>query len=112
MANDLDSLADRALGRTALPAGELRSALLVLGPRWSVTAEDLKLVLPVKPMARAAEVAAQAAAIADELDHHPTFVMEYPGVTLTIHSHDVKAITATDVVYAARLERWLRAKAV
>ena len=56
-----------------------------------------------------APIVAYAAALADELDHHPTIVLEYAGITLTIHTHDAKAITVLDVVYAARLEKWLRA---
>jgi pterin-4a-carbinolamine dehydratase len=43
------------------------------------------------------------------MDHHPRIVLEYAGMTLSIHTHDAKAITVTDLVYAARLERWLRA---
>ena len=34
--------------------------------------------------------------------------LAYGGLTLTIHTHDKNAITVTDLVYAARLERWLR----
>ena len=49
-----------------------------------------------------------AASLADEMDHHPTIVLEYAGLTLKIHTHDARAITLIDLVYAARLERWLR----
>ena len=59
-------------------------------------------------MAKCGVAVAYAAKLADEMDHHPNIAMSYPGTTLTIHTHDKKAITVIDLVYAARLERWLR----
>lgn len=96
-----------ASDRKKLDPQQLAAAVTRLGARWSVAGEDLKLVLAVKPMASAAQVVVAAAAIADDMDHHPTIVVEYQGVTLTIHTHDQKAITSLDVAYAERLEHWL-----
>ena len=110
MATNLEALASYTLSRSKLEQGQIKDELAALGPRWSVDGDDLKLVLPMKPMVKAAEVAAQAAVIADQMDHHPQIVIEYPGVTLRIHTHDAKAITVTDLVFAARLEQWLRTR--
>ena len=60
-------------------------------------------------MAKTGEVAAAAGMLADELDHHPRIVVEYRKLVLAISTHDAHAITVMDLVYAARLEQWLRA---
>ncbi len=108
MALDLDAIATYTLGRKKLDAGQVEAELAALGQRWSIAGTDLQLALPVQPMVKAASVVAHAAQLADEMDHHPTITVEYKGVTLGIHTHDAGGITMTDMVYAARLERWLR----
>jgi pterin-4a-carbinolamine dehydratase len=105
---DLEALAVQPIRRSALVADEMARAVAVLGPRWSVADPDLQLAL-AGPMTRTGAVAAYAGALADELDHHPRIVIEYAGLTLTIHTHTARALTALDLVYAARLEQWLRA---
>ena len=108
MALDLDALATQPVSRNKLDAPALRDQVSLLGDRWSVAGPDLKLAMAAQPMSKAASIATRAAALADELDHHPTMVIEYAGLTLTIHTHDAKAITSLDLIFAARLERWLR----
>jgi 4a-hydroxytetrahydrobiopterin dehydratase len=109
MALDLDAITSYTLGRKKLDPAQVSGELAALGPRWTLHGPDLQLVIEVKPMAKAAEVAGTAAKLADDMDHHPTITLEYKGITLAIHTHDVGGITMTDLVYAARLERWLRA---
>lgn len=108
MADKLDALASNTVSRTALSAEQLQTEVSSLGPHWSIDGEHLKLELRGAPMAKYGAAAAHAAVLADEMDHHPTIVMEYGGLTLKINTHDKKAITVMDLVYAARLERWLR----
>lgn len=108
MADNLDSLAANTVSKTVLTDEQLRKEVEALGARWSIDGENLKLALKGAPMAKYGAVAAHAAVLADELNHHPTIVLEYGGLALTIHTHDKKAITLLDLVYAARLERWLR----
>jgi pterin-4a-carbinolamine dehydratase len=105
---DLDALATQPIRRTAVAPHELARALALLGARWSIVDPDLHLALS-GAMTRTGAVAAFAGALADELDHHPRIVLEYAGLTLAIHTHDRQAITVLDVVYAARIEQWLRA---
>ena len=109
MGDNLESLASNTLSRSVLSPEQLQKEVGSLGPRWSIEGEDLKLELKGAPMAKCGAAAAHAAVLADEMDHHPTIVLEYAGMTLKIHTHDKKAITVLDLVYAARLERWLRA---
>ena len=79
-----------------------------LGNRWSIADGELRLALP-GPMTRTGSVAAHAGKLADEMDHHPTITLAYPGLALAIHSHDAGAITDRDWRYADALEAWLRA---
>ena len=108
MSDDLDAIASNTISRSLLAAEQIQEEVAALGARWSIDGEDLKLRLQGKPMSKCGAAVAYATALADEMDHHPKIVMEYPGTTLTIHTHDKKAITVIDLVYAARLERWLR----
>jgi pterin-4a-carbinolamine dehydratase len=108
MATDLDALANTTTARTRITTGEMKEELAALGARWTVVPPDLRLTLK-GPMTKTGLVAAHAGALADELDHHPNIALEYAGLTLSIHTHDKNGITVLDLVYAARLEQWLRA---
>lgn len=108
MAHELQELANHTVNaRSQLTPHELTNELATLGKRWSVEGPDLRLDLE-GAMARTGAVVAHAGALADELDHHPSIQLEYAGLVLKIHTHDKHAITVLDLVYAARLEQWLR----
>jgi len=107
MTRDLEALANNTVSRDRFSDDELAREVAVLGPRWSIADGELRLALR-GAMARTGAVAAHAGVLADELDHHPRIVIEYAGLTLAIHTHDQQAITVLDLVYAARLEQWLR----
>lgn len=110
MSDDLDALANSTINRST-PA-DLEGLLVALGARWSIVGPDLVLTLAgPKGMAKAGAAVAYATALADEMDHHPSIAMEYPATTVKIHTHDKQAITLLDLVWAARLEQWLRAHA-
>jgi 4a-hydroxytetrahydrobiopterin dehydratase len=104
----LDDLATHTISRDGISLKEIARELDALGPRWSVVDGELRLWLP-GPMSRTGVAAAFCGTLADELDHHPRIVLEYAGMTLSIVTHDAGAITVLDLVYAARVEQWLRA---
>ena len=105
----LDSLSTQTISKSTLSDAQIREQVAALGARWSIDGEDLKLELKgPEGMAKCGAAVAHATQLADEMNHHPTIHMEYPGTTLTIHTHDKKAITMIDFIYAARLEGWLR----
>jgi pterin-4a-carbinolamine dehydratase len=104
---DLAKLADRTTSRIAIDPRDHAKELEALGSRWSIADNELRLSLP-GPMTKTGAAAAFAGALADRLDHHPKIVLEYPGMSLSINTHDANAITVTDLVYAAKLEQWLR----
>ena len=108
MPGDLDALASHTISRTTIEPDQLAQELTALGPRWRVEGRELMLELRDGKMARYGAIAAQATTLADEIDHHPRITLEYKKLTLAIHTHDTGTITLTDLVYAARLEAWLR----
>ena len=111
MADELDDLANHTVTtRGSLTPHEVTTELAALGERWSIDGPDLRLDLKGS-MTKTGAVAAHIGALADELDHHPSLSLEYAGLVLKIHTHDKGAITVLDLVFAARLEQSLRAKA-
>ena len=108
MPKDIDAIAARTVSRSAIPPEELAREVASLGARWSVAGDELCMQLRGAPMTKFGAAVAAATKIADEMDHHPRIVVEFAGTTLTINTHDKKAITMIDLVYAARIERWLR----
>ena len=104
----LERRADRKVECTPLSDSDIASAIAALGSRWSHEGNELVLTLSSKGMLRTGKVAAWAGALADDLEHHPTITVSYPGLRLAINTHDAKAITVLDAIYCARLERWLR----
>jgi pterin-4a-carbinolamine dehydratase len=112
MSDDLDALASNTISRSTMSQADVEHQLEALGPRWSIVGPDLVLTLAgPKGMEKAGAAVAYATALADEMDHHPSIAMEYPKTTMRIHTHDKKAITLLDFVWAARDERWLRDQA-
>lgn len=109
MAPELDDLANHTVStRSNLTPHEVTTELAALGERWSIDGPDLRLDLKGS-MTKTGAVAAHIGVLADELDHHPSISLEYAGLVLKIHTHDKQAITVLDLVFAARLEQWLRA---
>jgi pterin-4a-carbinolamine dehydratase len=108
MSKLLDDISTHTLRRDGIAQDELSRELDALGPRWSIIDDALQLALP-GPMCRTGVVAAFAGTLADELDHHPRIVIERHGMTLAIRTYDASSITVTDLVFAARIEQWLRA---
>ncbi len=106
---DLDALASNTLTTSTLDNEDLRQGVASLGPRWSIDGIDLKCELRGATMTKYGAAAAYASVLADQMDHHPNISLAYGGLTLTIHTHDAKALTVLDLVFGARFESWLRA---
>lgn len=108
MASHFDDVSTHTLRRDSISPDQLERELETLGPRWAEVNGALHLLLPGS-MSRIGVVAAFAGALADELDHHPRILLDRDGMSLAIQSYDAISVTVTDLVYAARLEQWLRA---
>lgn len=113
----LDTLATQTISRRPLTPAELTPEVELLGPRWSIDDHELRLDL-LGGMGRVGVVAAYAGVLADELGHHPRMTLEYGTLILTLGTKDSifpevghregGAITIADLIYAARLEQYLR----
>jgi serine/threonine protein kinase len=100
-------LSEQTVSRTRLTPGELRREVQSLGKRWQLLGTDLVLEIHSHEMQKLASIVANAAAIADDMDHHPHISIELPRLRLTIPA----AGAVMDLVFAARLEQWLREQA-
>ena len=105
---EMEQLADQTLSRQLMDPALLAREVKQLGKRWSLDGTTLKLELFDRSMARLATVVMYASAIADEIDHQPSIAVCAPTLTLTIEAYDGKAVTVLDLVFAARIEQWLR----
>ncbi len=97
-------VADRTISRQAVDRVQLLREVQQLGKRWRIDGKDLVLEVHSREMSKLAEVATVAASIGDEMDHHPQIAMRIPTLRLSLAGPS----TVTDLVYAARLEQWLR----
>jgi serine/threonine-protein kinase len=100
-------ISDQTVSRDRLEPADLRREVHQLGKRWQLVGSDLVLEVHSREMHKLASIVTNAAAIADEMEHHPKIAIEFPRLRLTIPS----AGAVLDLVYAARLEQWLREQA-
>jgi serine/threonine protein kinase len=100
----ITDISDTTVSRTLLSAGELQREVKALGKRWSLDQGNLHLDLYSRQMAKLASVIGGIAAISDEMDHVPTLQLVHPHLRVTIPT----AMTVVDLVFAARVEAWLR----
>jgi serine/threonine protein kinase len=106
--SEIDAITDQTLSRSLLEPGQLEREVKQLGKRWTLDGNDLKLELISRSMSKLVGIVAQVGTIADEMDHHPKVAIDYPYLRLWIRAYDANAITVLDLVFAARLEQWLR----
>ncbi len=97
-------LSDHTVSRSKLSPGELEREVKALGKRWTLVRGDLVLDVYSRQMVKLAAVISGVAAIADEMEHHPKLEVAFPHLKLTIAS----AMATVDLVFAARVEAWLR----
>ena len=97
-------LSDQTVSRTLLSPGELAREVKALGKRWSLVNDDLVLDVHSRQMVKLASVINGIALIADEMEHPPQVSVAFPHLRVTIP----KAMTVVDLVFAARVEAWLR----
>jgi serine/threonine protein kinase len=97
-------MSDQTLSRQRLADDDLAREVKALGKRWSLANTDLVLDFYSREMQKLARVVACAAEIADEVDDHPTVVIEFPHLQITLSD----AAAVVTLVFAARLEQWLR----
>jgi hypothetical protein len=110
MPENLHDLATQSISRDGLSHEDLTRELALLGPRWWIADGFLRLDLS-GPMARTGVAAAFAGTLADELDQHHNLriTIDSSTMTLLLRDRETRKIRVIDLIYAARLEQWLRA---
>jgi serine/threonine protein kinase len=101
---EIAEISDKTVSRTRLEPQELEREVKQLGKRWSLNGEELALDIHDRQFTKLAEVVASAAAIADEMELQPRLAIEYPHLRLVLPN----AASVVELVFAARLEQWLR----
>jgi hypothetical protein len=101
---DVKDLSDQTASRERIAPGDLAREVQQLGRRWSLVGEDLVAELHSREMSKLASVVSAAATIADEMEMQPRLSIEYPRLRMSI----AKVSTVVDLVFAARVEAWLR----
>jgi len=104
----VDALSDRTMSRTPLAPEQVAREVKQLGKRWAFVDGNLRLELSSRSMTKLASAIQHLASIADEIDHQPHVVIEYPRLTVTLRP-DRGSITVLELVFAARIEQWLLA---
>lgn len=97
-------VAERTVSRHLVDRVQLIREVQQLGKRWRIDGKDVVLEVHSREMSKLAAVASVAASIGDDMDHHPQLSMSIPTLRLSLAGPS----TVTDLVYAARLEQWLR----
>ena len=82
---------------------ELAAALADL-PGWQQGKGCILKVFEFADFAASMRFVHRAADLAEARNHHPEILIEFSRVTLTLHSHDVNAITKRDIGYAKAIE--------
>jgi len=105
----LASMSDVTLSRHVIDPETVAREVKILGKRWRLEGTNLELELYSRKLTKLAAAAQQLAAVADEMEHYPTVEIEVPKLIATIRPYDdAEAITVMDLVFAARVEQWLR----
>lgn len=81
-----------------------------LGAPWHIDDGNLTYFAQPDTMTSSAAVASQAAAIAEQINHHPNIALGYHTLRISITTHDSGGLTALDFAFAAQLELWRRAQ--
>ncbi|HPH64673.1 MAG TPA: 4a-hydroxytetrahydrobiopterin dehydratase [Kofleriaceae bacterium] len=110
MTTELADLATQR-GTELLAAPVVRAAVAVLGEGWQVVHASLMFTARPATMIDSAAIVAQAATIAEQLNHHPDIEVGYQWLRISISTHDSGGITALDFAFAAQLQPWRRAGA-
>jgi serine/threonine protein kinase len=97
-------VSETTVSRQRLEPGQLEREVAQLGNRWRIDGKNLVFEVHSPELAKLAQIVTAAAKIADEMDHPPRMAIEKRALRITL----IDVGTVLDMVYAARLEQWLR----
>jgi 4a-hydroxytetrahydrobiopterin dehydratase len=88
---------------TTLSEPEIRQRLERLAG-WELAGPAIRKLYRFASFKDAMAFVNRVAALAEELDHHPDFLIQYDKVTLTLSSHDAGGLTSRDIRLATRID--------
>jgi serine/threonine protein kinase len=101
---EIADISDQTVSKSHLDRADLEREVAQLGRRWSLDGGGLALDLHDRRFTMLADVVAETGQIADEMELQPRITIEYPHLRLTIGD----AASVVVLVFAARVEQWLR----
>jgi 4a-hydroxytetrahydrobiopterin dehydratase len=93
--------------RAKLTPEALKSALLAL-PNWKLEDGQLTQTITFSSFVKAIEFVNEAAALAEQANHHPDIDIRYNHLRFVLVTHDAGGITHNDVEMAAKLDAALK----
>jgi serine/threonine protein kinase len=97
-------ISDHTVSPSKLSDEDLAREVKALGKRWSLADGQLVLDLYSREMQKLSGAVGAASEIADEMEHYPRVTLRFPHLAIALPD----AKTTLDLVFAARLEHWLR----
>lgn len=85
--------------------GDALERALDTAPGWSMTADGLTRTFRFGSFVEAIGFVTRAAAIAEEMGHHPDLDIRYDRVRVAVLTHDAGGVTELDFRLASRLEQ-------
>jgi serine/threonine-protein kinase len=101
---EVADISDKTISPTRLTPTHLAREVKQLGKRWTLVGDELVLDLHDRQLTRLAEVIASVASIADEMELQPRIAIEYPHLRIVLRD----GASVVELVFAARIEQWLR----
>ncbi|MEW9672839.1 4a-hydroxytetrahydrobiopterin dehydratase [Ammoniphilus sp. 3BR4] len=79
-------------------------------PGWRLNQDMIERVFEFEGFKQAISFINQVAEYAEEMNHHPDFILRYNKVSLTLTSHDSGGLTGKDFALAQRINKLLPSK--
>ncbi len=104
VSREIADITDKTVSKSQLTRSELEREVKQLGKRWSLIGDDIVIDLHHRQLTKLSEVIAYAATVADEMELQPRIAIEYPHLRIVL----ADAESVVELVFAARVEQWLR----
>ena len=93
-------------GVPALKGKELSDILAKLGNDWEVVDEHhLEKIYTFRNFREALTFTNKAGEVAEAEGHHPSILLEWGKVTVTVWTHKIDGLTESDFILAAKIDR-------
>ncbi len=77
-------------------------------PEWTLEEQALAREFKFRDFMEAVDFVNQAAAVAQDQDHHPDILISYNRVRLTLSTHKIGGLSRNDFIVAAKIDRMIQ----